>query len=306
MPVEFHCPDVRIRTCEDTRADPFNAYWAHLKPGVAYEGGCGNFSCPSYTEAGRCGVPPGRVVCNMGFGKHRPNEDYCYDQIVCPACKVPFFPERFFFQSSSAKINFCIAGESVDQVSISEAREYKSRVFGKYGQPIIYTMLVVEVDQPGVHPDIDELQSLDRSMHALPRPPTTRQFMENFLRTFLGAGGSVADNSRLLRDCISIDPQTVSYIQDSISNRFQCGRKVLDTMEKLKNGRIKIFQSKIPPIKIFQWEGKWHSQDNRRLWAFKQAGLRAVPAKVIDIASVHRDKFTTLNRGCTIRVRGLD
>lgn len=103
-PVEFKCPDVRIRGCETTIIDEHNAFWAHLKPGVGYEGLCDNELCLSYTQAQRCGTNPGHVVCSMGFGKHRPNEDYCYKQIVCPACKWAFLWRSFPIASGSRNV----------------------------------------------------------------------------------------------------------------------------------------------------------------------------------------------------------
>eukprot|EP00411_Alexandrium_monilatum_P050392 CAMPEP_0175450314 /NCGR_PEP_ID=MMETSP0095-20121207/62308_1 /TAXON_ID=311494 /ORGANISM="Alexandrium monilatum, Strain CCMP3105" /LENGTH=133 /DNA_ID=CAMNT_0016750787 /DNA_START=152 /DNA_END=553 /DNA_ORIENTATION=- len=96
----------------------------------------------------------------MGVGTHRPNEEYVYGQISCPACKSTVWMDRFFFRACSAKISFCIKGESPNVVSISEERPMMARVFGELGKPAIYTMLIIEVDKPGVHPNTDDIDAM--------------------------------------------------------------------------------------------------------------------------------------------------
>ncbi|CAJ1387953.1 unnamed protein product [Effrenium voratum] len=171
----------------------------------------------------------------MGFGKHRPNEDYCYKQIVCPACKWAFFPHRFCFQECSAKINFCIQGETADEVSLSEDRDLKSRVFGKRGSPAVYIMLVIEVDLPGKYPDVDELEVID----------AVRFYMPDKMRTSLSrmSTASTLSSPASQSGSMRLNPMEIRYIQDSISNRFQCGRRVRDTMEKLRDGRLQVGHS---------------------------------------------------------------
>jgi len=104
------------------------------------------------------------------------------------------------------------------------------------------------------------------------------------------------------RNTQDANPKEILYIQDSISNRFQCGRRVVETMEKLRDGRLSA--NEIPPIRIFQWNGGWHSEDNRRLWAFKAAGLTSVPVKVIDSCAMDKRKFTTRDNGLSVKMRG--
>ena len=67
----------------------------------------------------------------MGLGKFRPNEQQCYKEIACLACGSLFVPHCYIFVDCSAKINFCIAGESADEISLSENRENKKRKLGK-------------------------------------------------------------------------------------------------------------------------------------------------------------------------------
>merc|ERR1712007_337024 len=101
---------------------------------------------------------------------------------------------------------------------------------------------------------------------------------------------------------IEVDPQKINFIQDSISNRFQCGRSVRDTMEKLRDGRL--LATVLPIIRVFERRGKMYSEDSRRLWAFKEAGLTSVPAKLTNKGAVDSRKFTSTNGGTRVKMRG--
>lgn len=61
----------------------------------------------------------------------------------------------------------------------------------------------------------------------------------------------------------------------------------------------------IPPIRVFEVEGQQYILDNRRLYAFQQAGINVPtqPATAAEIAA-ESFKFTTNNGGSTIVVRG--
>jgi len=292
-PVRFEAPDVRRRQTVDlVDEDPqVPAPWLRVSPGVAYEGLCSNSRCNIQSVNVLKGVPPALTMCNMGFGKFRPNEDLHYKQIICPACKAPFVPTRFFFHCCSAKINYCIAGDHPSVTTMSEDRPYKSRVFGQRGVHVVYSMLVIEVEKPNAFPERDELDLLTY----------------NEIRAFVLEEPNKYNNSWLdlmLRRNRKkyMNPADISYTQDSISNKFQCGRLVKRTMEMLASKALDILA--IPEIRVFQWNGQWHSEDNRRLWAFKTAGLTSVPVQVVQMGSVDPRKFTTENRGASIRMRG--
>ena len=96
-------------------------------------------------------------------------------------------------------------------------------------------------------------------------------------------------------------PKDIYYIQDSIANRFQCGRSLLDTTIELESGDV--CPSDIPTIRIFRWRRKWHTADNRRLWCFRAAGLRRIPVRYIHRSEVDPDKFTTENGGESVVMR---
>lgn len=291
-PVRFEAPDVRKRKTVDLVAeDPqVPTPWLRLSPGVAYEGLCSNRRCPTQSVNLIRVAPPGKTICNMGFGKFRPNEDLHYKQIVCPACNTPFVPTRFFFQRCSAKINYCIVGDHPSVTTMSEDRHDKSRVFGQPGINVLYSMLVIEVEKPNAFPERDELDLLTY----------------NEIRS-VGLGEPNKYNNLLLDLMFRnrkkyMDPADISYTQDSISSKFQCGRLVKRTMEMLASKALDILA--IPEIRVFLWDGQWHSEDNRRLWAFKTAGLTSVPVQVVQKESVDPRKFTTENRGASIRMRG--
>ncbi|MGP4039475.1 RHS repeat-associated core domain-containing protein [Gracilibacillus sp. D59] len=64
----------------------------------------------------------------------------------------------------------------------------------------------------------------------------------------------------------------IRYTQDSIKKSFKDGGTVDDLATGLKNGSVN--KNDIPAIRVFQHtDGNMYSLDNRRLYAFKQAGI---------------------------------
>ncbi|WP_329283228.1 RHS repeat domain-containing protein [Streptomyces sp. NBC_01451] len=101
----------------------------------------------------------------------------------------------------------------------------------------------------------------------------------------------------------TISPKAVRFSQDSIGAKFSDGRSVTEVIDDLKFGRTNA--DAIPPIKIFERDGKKYTLDNRRLYVFQQAGVdirfqRATAAEVENQSW----KFTTQNDGISIAVRG--
>lgn len=82
------------------------------------------------------------------------------------------------------------------------------------------------------------------------------------------------------------DPQSLRFSQPQISNTFSDFRKTGYTVNKLildlKTGIVNA--EKIKPLKIINVDGKWYSLDNRRLFAFKEAGVK-VRYEVINLDS---------------------
>lgn len=94
----------------------------------------------------------------------------------------------------------------------------------------------------------------------------------------------------------------IHYCQDSIANRFQCGRRLQDTLDQLLSKTITAHG--IPAVRIFQWEGRWHTEDNRRLWCYKKAGTVSIPVRIKPFSQVDPNKLSTETRGKSVRVRG--
>jgi hypothetical protein len=102
-----------------------------------------------------------------------------------------------------------------------------------------------------------------------------------------------------------LDAKTIRFTQDSIASRFKNGNSLADTIAALKSGALK--PGDLPPIRIFERDGKLWTLDNRRLYVFQEAGIpiRTVQATAEQIARELPSKFTTVTDGLTIVIRGL-
>ncbi|MFG2277473.1 RHS repeat domain-containing protein [Streptomyces asoensis] len=102
----------------------------------------------------------------------------------------------------------------------------------------------------------------------------------------------------------TIAPGAVRFTQDNIKAQFSDGRSLQGLIDGLKSGSVGI--SEIPPIRVFQKDGKIYSLDNRRLYAAQQAGvnIRFVRASPAEVQRETPRKFTTENDGTSIVVRG--
>ena len=110
---------------------------------------------------------------------------------------------------------------------------------------------------------------------------------------------------------VRMDPHDIRYTQNSIKNIFSNGKykgtRVDDLVDALKAGSVT--PDDVPAIRIFKGgDGYVYSLDNRRLYAFKKAGMREINAKWADtskrrIRKEIRNKFHPINDGLSIRVR---
>ena len=76
-----------------------------------------------------------------------------------------------------------------------------------------------------------------------------------------------------------------------------------ETLDDLCEGRISVCD--IPDIAVEQKDGKWFTGDNRRLWVFRHLErLGKCTFITVDEGYISSDKFTTINRGASVRVRG--
>ncbi|KAJ1557630.1 hypothetical protein HK096_006191, partial [Nowakowskiella sp. JEL0078] len=111
---------------------------------------------------------------------------------------------------------------------------------------------------------------------------------------------SVSDDFSRAASCTKhIRISQIQYTQDSISQFFQDGRSVKKLAKHLKNGSVSVYD--IPYIECFVDEnGIWWSNDNRRLWAFREAGLEEVPVIKVD----HIANGLVCDNGRFVKIRG--
>ena len=100
-----------------------------------------------------------------------------------------------------------------------------------------------------------------------------------------------------------MDPNEVRFSQSSISYRFRDGRTIDDLAEGLRSGRVR--PEDVPPLRLVERDGGYYTLDNRRLEAFRRAGV-PIPWRLATPEEVEEDafKFTTKNGGISVRVRG--
>ncbi|MFH9712871.1 RHS repeat-associated core domain-containing protein [Streptomyces luteogriseus] len=117
-----------------------------------------------------------------------------------------------------------------------------------------------------------------------------------------GAGRPKPGPPRGLPVAGKMNPEKIRYTQDSIKGSYKDGRSLDETVAQLRSGEKRA--EDIAPIRVFERDGNLYSLDNRRLYAFKEAGVpvqfvKATPRQVEQEAW----KFTTKNDGISIRVR---
>lgn len=70
-------------------------------------------------------------------------------------------------------------------------------------------------------------------------------------------------------ETIAANPHRILYTNPTILDCFCCGRTLESTTKELASGTISVMD--IPPIRVFQREGKLLTLDHRRLFAFRAA-----------------------------------
>ena len=100
-----------------------------------------------------------------------------------------------------------------------------------------------------------------------------------------------------------LDPQSIRFSQASIKATFRDGTSIDDLVEELQSGRL--HPHNVPAIRVFERDGKLFTLDNRRLEAFRRAGVH-VPVRMATPQEIAEEawKFTTPNDGESIRIRG--
>ena len=97
-------------------------------------------------------------------------------------------------------------------------------------------------------------------------------------------------------------PDQIRYCQDSCGRRFKDGRLLSETVQQLRAEGSHCVD-RIPKIRVFWHKGYWFTEDNRRLWCFREANITSIPVVKSERISAP-SKMTTANNGTSIRVRG--
>ncbi len=99
------------------------------------------------------------------------------------------------------------------------------------------------------------------------------------------------------------DPHLIRLSQDSVRYRFGDGSTIDDLAEGLRMGDVQ--PEDVPPARLVERGGLLFTLDNRRLEAFRRAGVD-VPFRMASPGETSREvwKFTTRNDGASIRTRG--
>jgi hypothetical protein len=100
-----------------------------------------------------------------------------------------------------------------------------------------------------------------------------------------------------------LNPESIRFSQASIKATFRDGTSIDDMAEELHSGRLHPYD--VPAIRIFERDGKLFTLDNRRLEAFRRAGVD-VPVRMATPQEISEEswKFTTHNDGVSIQIRG--
>jgi len=119
------------------------------------------------------------------------------------------------------------------------------------------------------------------------------------------APSALSEAQQSVRSIGYIDPSKVRFSQSSINYHFK--DRTMGTIDDLAEGLRsgKIAPSDIPPIRVLEINGQLFTLDNRRLEAFRRAGVD-IPYRYATPEEIARErwKFTTTNEGMTILVRG--
>ncbi|KAJ3082654.1 hypothetical protein HK102_001534 [Quaeritorhiza haematococci] len=120
----------------------------------------------------------------------------------------------------------------------------------------------------------------------------------------LRAEGRAPDSFDQAMGFMELDPDDIRYTQRSIGQYLSGydNYTIYDLAEDLGCGSVDI--TDIEKIRVVQDGSDYWSLDNRRLWAFKEAGLSSVPVRLVDANGEFYRKRNTVDGGWSVHVRG--
>jgi hypothetical protein len=92
----------------------------------------------------------------------------------------------------------------------------------------------------------------------------------------------------------------IQYSQTSISQKFRDGSTIHKLLWQLRNG---MDVENVPTIRVVQFGNEMRCLDNRRLWAFKKAGLDRVPVKYVQSYPNFYQRMNNVGSGREVVVR---
>lgn len=108
----------------------------------------------------------------------------------------------------------------------------------------------------------------------------------------------------------SLKPSEVYFCQDTVTQYFNRKsanpfKPIGETLDALCNGSLDI--SSIPNINVVAKDGKWFTENNRRLWMYKKLELigKVKTIDVVEVPEINEDKWTTVNGGVSVQMIGI-
>src|SRR5438309_1499176 len=99
----------------------------------------------------------------------------------------------------------------------------------------------------------------------------------------------------------TIDPWEVRFSHESINARFSDGRTIDELVLALRTGLVS--SEDVAPIRLVERGGQLYTLDNRRLEAFRRAGVEIAYRMATDQEAEDEEwKFTTTNAGVSVRM----
>ena len=101
-----------------------------------------------------------------------------------------------------------------------------------------------------------------------------------------------------LGQTVYVQPSVIRWTHGTFQKMFICVRLLVDVARKLKNQLLT--HGELPMIQVVKLQGKWYSQNNRRLWCFKEAAISVVKARIGQEDNHFLRRVNTVSDGWTV------